>query len=85
MKFLLFSRPHNLGMGWQKRREVEANSHLEALKTTEFKEEKFYLHQTTFKDRDSRSGVLGGVSEWLALTEAEFEEHNTEFGLRYPK
>ena len=79
MKYLLFGRPNNLGMGWQKRREVEANSHLEALKTTEFKEECCHLHQC-----ETRSGILGGVSEWLALTEAEFEEYNTEFGLRYP-
>jgi hypothetical protein len=67
-------------MDWQKRLVVEASSHLEALKTTEHKEEKFHLHQG-----ETRCGILGGVGEWLALTEAEFEEHNTEFGLRYPK
>jgi hypothetical protein len=79
MKFLLFGRPYNLGMGWQHRRTVEASSHLEALETTEHKEEKFHLHLC-----ETRCGILGGVSEWLALTEAEFEEHNKEFGLRYP-
>lgn len=79
MKYLLFGRPYNLGMGWQHRRSVEANSHLEALKATEFKNERFYLFEG-----DSRRGLLGGVSEYVALTEAELKEYSTEFGLRYP-
>lgn len=79
MKYFLFGRPYNLGMSWQLRRSVEANSHLEALKTTEHKNEEFHLHQF-----ETRSGILGGVSEWLALTEEEFEEYSNEFGLRYP-
>lgn len=80
MNYLLFGRPYNLGMSWRLRRSVVANSHLEALKTTEFKEERFHLHQG-----ETRSGILGGVSEWLALTEDEVKEYDTEFGLRYPK
>ena len=79
MKYLLFGRPYGLGMSWQERSSVIADSHLEALKSLEFGDEKFYLHGA-----ESRSGTLGRVSEWLALTEAEFEQYNTEFGLRYP-
>lgn len=66
MLFHLYRRPKNLGMGWKKWETVEASNSFEALKTTE------YNKQEMFVDRfDPRIGSLGGVTEFLALTDAE--------------
>ena len=65
MKFHLYRRPLNLGMGWKKWRTVEASNSVEALKTTEFKKEVMWVGY------DPRVGILGGITEFLALTDAE--------------
>lgn len=71
MKFHLYRRPKNIGMGWTKSRTVEADTSFVALKTTEFKEEKMWVD-----DFDPRVGVLGGVSEFVALTDQEVDGWN---------
>ena len=71
MKFHLYRRPYNIGTCWRKWRTVEADTSFAALKTTEFKNE------TMWVDRfDPRVGILGGVSEFVALTDQEIEGWN---------
>lgn len=71
MKFHLFRRPYNIGMGWRKWKTVEADTPFHALKTTEFKDEKMRISYF-----DPRLGILGGVSEFVALTDQEIEGWN---------
>jgi hypothetical protein len=66
MVFHLYRRPKNLGMGWRKWETVEASNSSEALKTTEY--DKQVMRVDSF---DPRVGILGGVTEFLALTDAE--------------
>lgn len=66
MIYRLYRRPHNLGMKWRFWRAVDAPDTIAALKTTEFKDETMYIDQ-----RDKRIGVLGGASEFIALTVEE--------------
>lgn len=68
MKFHLYRRPYNIGDGWRKWQTVEAESHAAALKTTEFKDEKMRISW-----HNERIGVLGGVSEFIALSDEEHE------------
>jgi hypothetical protein len=68
MKFDLYRRPYNVGTSWRKWRTVEAENYIAALKTTEFKNEKIQISQF-----DKRVGVLGGVSEFIALSHEEIE------------
>lgn len=68
MKFHLYRRPYNIGTCWRKWRTVEAESYSAALKTTEFKNEKMRINIF-----DQRIGILGGVSEFIALSGEENE------------
>ena len=68
MKFDLYRRPYNVGTSWRKWRTVEAENYIAALKTTEFKNEKIQISQF-----DNRIGILGGVSEFIALSVEESE------------
>ena len=68
MKFDLYRRPYNVGTSWRKWRAVEAENYIAALKTTEFKNEKIQISQF-----DKRIGILGGVSEFIALSVEESE------------
>lgn len=71
MKFHLYRRPYNIGMGWRKYAAVDAINSVGALKTTEFKDEKMEVD-----GRDPRIGILGGISEFVALTDQEIEGWN---------
>ncbi len=68
MKFHLFRRPYNVGLGWKKWKTVEAENSTAALMTTEFKEEKMYVETS-----DDRVGILGGTTEFVALTGKEIK------------
>ncbi len=68
MKFHLYRRPYNIGTCWRKWRTVEAESYSAALKTTEFKGEKIQFSQF-----DKRVGILGGASQFIALSDKEIE------------
>ena len=70
MKFHLYRRPLNLGMGWRKWRTVEASNSFEALKTTEYGKEVMWVGY------DPRVGILGGVTEFVALTDQEIDGWN---------
>lgn len=68
MKFHIYRRPYNLGMGWKFWRVEEAENSVEALKMQEFKDEKVYIDQC-----NDRLATLGGCTELVALTEKEVE------------
>jgi hypothetical protein len=68
MKFHLYRRPYNLGTIWRKSETVEAVNCIAALKTAEFENEKMHINPF-----DKRIGILGGVSEFIALSGEENE------------
>lgn len=66
MIYRLYRRPHNLGMKWRFWRAVDVPDTIAALKTTEYGDEVMYI-----SPKDNRIGVLGGASEFIALTVEE--------------
>ena len=68
MKFNIFRRPYNIGFGWRQWQRVEAENCTAALMMQEFGEETMLVDT-----RDDRIGILGGASEFVALTDEEIE------------
>jgi hypothetical protein len=57
-----------VGSGWKKWKTVEAENSIAALMKAEFKEETMHVNSW-----DDRLGILGGASEFVALTSKEIK------------